>query len=177
MLEIEGVKLLSCNKGAVGSVKVPDFITEICSEAFSNCTGIENIVIPDSVKIIGPWAFNNCTKLKEIRIPDLITEIATGTFENCSNLTDVSFPDSLTKIGTYAFRGCHNLVSICIPETVVDFGEGGAFHFCEKLEKIYYPNLELLESTLDHDVKVVTPNDYPDVEDDWMLTKEDLDAE
>ena len=45
---------------------IPDSVTTINSNAFSNCTGLTSITIPDSVTNIGEKVFYNCSELETV---------------------------------------------------------------------------------------------------------------
>ena len=78
LLNIRDGTLISVvdKKKLVGSLVLPDSVTEIGEEVFSGCTGLTHVVIPNSVTKIGGGAFNECSSLTSVAIPDSITEIS-----------------------------------------------------------------------------------------------------
>ena len=118
---------------------IPDGVTSICDDAFSNCTSLTSIAIPSTVTNIGAYAFNNCTSLISITIPDGVTSIEYGAFGDCSSLTSITIPDSITSIGYEAFINCDNLLSITIPDSVTWIGDL-AFCGCKSLVNVTIPN-------------------------------------
>ena len=48
------------------SVTIPNSVTTIGSEAFSDCTNLQKVNIGNSVKTIGEFAFNKCTNITQI---------------------------------------------------------------------------------------------------------------
>lgn len=76
--EIKNLKIPSVYKDI--PIKVID------SNAFENCSKLENIVLPDCIEIIRNSAFYNCKSLKKINIPNNIKIIGNKVFENCENL-------------------------------------------------------------------------------------------
>ena len=90
---------------------IPDGVTYIGDNAFSDCTNLEKIKCPDSVVYIGAFAFNRCTGLTSIVLPDGITDIHQATFCFCSALTSIVIPNTVTYIWPNAFYGCDNLVA------------------------------------------------------------------
>ena len=88
----------------IGSLVLPDGITEIDKFAFSDCSGLTNIVIPNSVKVIADYAFSCCTGLTSMVIPDSVTAINGAVFYDCTGLTNVVIPDTVTEIGDGAFE-------------------------------------------------------------------------
>ncbi|MEE0930801.1 MAG: leucine-rich repeat protein, partial [Acutalibacteraceae bacterium] len=105
------------------------------------CDSLTSITIPDSVTSIGSDAFSQCSSLTSITIPNSVTTIGYGTFEDCDSLTSITIPDSVTSIGSDAFRGCSSLTSITIPDSVTSIG-GYAFYKCSSLSDVYYTGSE-----------------------------------
>ena len=150
------------------SYRIPESVTSIELEAFSNCANLESIHIPESVTSIGYQAFFGCTGLKSVNIPKSVTSIGNNAFSdcdslesvtfgegsqitsignfafyNCTSLTSIDIPESVTSIGTYAFRNCASLTSIEIPESVTSL-ETSAFYLCTGLESIFLPDKDTL---------------------------------
>ena len=93
----------------ITSVKIPNTITSIGSQAFSNCTGLSGeLVIPDSVIILGGSAFRECSNLTgALVIPNSVTYIGEYAFQGCSSFSgDLIVPDSVKSVGTHAFSKC-----------------------------------------------------------------------
>ena len=78
-------------------------VTNIFSEAFSNCTNLISVIIPDGVTKIGKSAFDGCTNLTSVNISDAVTSIGQRSFYKCEGLTSVTIPESVTTIGDEAF--------------------------------------------------------------------------
>ena len=102
------------------STIIPNSVTKICNNAFSDCNELTSITIPNSVTSIGRTAFYGCSRLISIVIPDSVTEIGDYAFSNCSGLTSVTIPDSVTEIGRNAFNGCNNLTSIRVQKGSIE---------------------------------------------------------
>ena len=75
------------------------------------------MTIPDSVTTMGNNVFSNCASLTSITIPDSVTTIGKGSFNNCSSLTSITIPGNVTKIGKKLFNGCTNLTNITFAGT------------------------------------------------------------
>ena len=74
----------------IGSLVLPDSVTEIGDYAFADCSGLTSIVIPDSVTVIGEAAFFGCTGLTTIAVPGSVTAIGNGAFAACVNLMQLT---------------------------------------------------------------------------------------
>ena len=125
------------NCKSLNSIRLPDTVQEIGSGAFSGCSGLSVIVIPKSVTGIGYAAFEDCSSLPEIVIPEGVTGIGSSTFWNCSSLTDFTIPPAVTEISQFAFYGCKALEHITIPYGVTKI-EDDAFKYCSALRTVDY---------------------------------------
>ncbi len=117
-------------------VKLPDTITEIGYEAFTN-SSIEEIVIPDSVTYIAPYAFEFCNKLKKVSLSKNVKVIESQTFCGCTELTEIILPEGLQIIGDHAFDGCTSLEEIVIPGSVKEI-RSNAFGGCSSLKVLTF---------------------------------------
>ncbi len=132
---IDSGSIIAVASGAInGAVTIPDGITSIDNDAFSDCTSLTSITIPDSVTSIGNSAFSNCTSLTSITIPDNVTSIGNFAFLSCTSLISITIPDRVTSIGDWAFQDCTSLTSITIPE-MASIGNY-AFRRCTSLTSI-----------------------------------------
>ncbi|MCI5857421.1 MAG: InlB B-repeat-containing protein [Agathobacter sp.] len=73
------------------SITIPDSVTEIYGNAFSECTALTEITIPAGVKRILFKVFSGCTSLKEVRIEGVMTEIWFDAFKNCTSLEKIYY--------------------------------------------------------------------------------------
>lgn len=141
--KIEGMAFRGCS--LLQSVKLPDGITYIGSNAFMYCSELNEIMIPDSMIELDYWAlaysgitkvslpsslkaikgmaFFECTKLESIVIPDSVSEIGNSAFTDCFKLQSVTLPKNLTVINDAAFSDCHSLKQITIPQGVISIGK------------------------------------------------------
>ena len=168
----EGTKII-CDDAfcwcSLQSVEIPNSVTTIGKEAFSECRSLQSVEIPNSVRTIGDNAFFWCTSLKEIIIPSSVKSILGNPFANCkcnvenysphfiikdgvlydscmniliaclSPKTTFAIPNSVTTIGGAAFYECYSLQSVEIPNSVTSIGIG-AFYYCTSLQSVEIPN-------------------------------------
>ncbi|MBR0413953.1 MAG: leucine-rich repeat protein [Clostridia bacterium] len=120
-----------CSK--LATVNFGNAVTSIKGFAFNGC-GFENIVIPEKITQIQLDAFSDCALLKSVTISEGVTTLTTNVFKNCVNLTDVNLPASLVRIGKEAFAGCTSLSKIAFPENV-KYCYKGAFSGCTALKE------------------------------------------
>ena len=101
-------------------------VTSIGNNAFSGCGSLtSSITIPSGVTSIGEYAFSGCSAVTSITIPSSVTSIGDYAFFECLLLKSVNFTptSSVTSIGQYAFSNCSSLTSITIPSSVESIGE------------------------------------------------------
>ena len=121
------------------SVSIPNSVTSIGERAFSHCTGLTSVTIGNSVTEIGAWALSGCTGLPSVTIGNSVTSIGEGAFSHCSGLTSVTIGNSVTSIGESAFWDCPGLTEITIGNSVTEIG-GYAFHDCSGLTSVTIGN-------------------------------------
>ena len=140
--------LIVCPCGKTGSFSIPDGVTSIGANAFSDCKNLTGVTIPNSVTSIGASAFYACKSLTGMTIPNSVTSIGDYAFSACSNLTGVKLPNNLTVIGNGVFQACLNLSCVSIPKSVTSIGKR-AFERCSGLEYVLVHNAE---TSFDSDV-------------------------
>ena len=143
----------------IGSLVLPEGITEIGMFAFAHCSGLTSIIIPDSVTKIGQGAFACCFGLSCITIPCTVTEIADEVFF-WNGLIHIVIPDTVIKIGKDAFSDCSSLTSVIIPHSVAEIGDE-AFFGCTNLKTV------IIESTI---IKTIKDNAFENVHADIHFT-------
>ncbi len=85
----------------LSSINLPEGLTTIEDEAFSECTQLTSIDLPDSLKTIGYAAFDYCTKLSSVTLPSGLKEIGQNAFSFCP-ISRVDVPAGVT-LGRGAF--------------------------------------------------------------------------
>lgn len=148
-------------KNKILSVSLPEGLTSIETNAFSECGNLKSVYIPDSVTEIGDCAFYECSHLAEINVPDHVLkvgeEILTDTewFENqpegvvylghiavgCKGTIE---PETVLRKGTTVlasglFYGQTSLMSCILPEGIEEIPEE-CFSLCSGLKTISMPD-------------------------------------
>lgn len=109
------------------SASIPDSVTSISMNAFSDCRSLANIVIPNGVTSISMNTFSGCSSLANIVIPDGVTSIGSRAFENCTNLTTVEMVNNnALTIGALTFFNCTKLSTVKLPATPPTIGSGSS---------------------------------------------------
>ena len=117
----------------IARVSLPEGLTNICDNAFYQCSNLQSIIIPNTVTSIGRQAFINCTSLKQVTLSNAVETIGHSAFSSTS-ITSITLPSSVTSIEDYAFSYCEKLTEITIPGSVSSIGNN-AFQYCEQLSK------------------------------------------
>lgn len=84
--------------GKITSIKIPDTVTEIGSNAFAEWRTIRQIELPDNDLSIGASGFMNCRGLTSITFKRDVTFEVNATFSRCTALTSVTFGGDIPRI-------------------------------------------------------------------------------
>lgn len=132
--------LIFCPIGKTGVVKIPDGVTRIRKNAFSN-SKISKVILPDSMVSLQNEAFYGCEYLKEIDFGHGIEQIGGNgsqhVFSGCS-MKKLVFPPQIKEIGINAFLSCGELEEVIFNEGLETIHRG-AFKNCPKLTEINLP--------------------------------------
>lgn len=114
---------------------VPDYVTYIADEAFSNAKSLEEVVIHGKVAHIGSDAFYKTTALRSISVSednsifrsiDGVLFDKEGTrlicYTNGSDMRSYTIPDGVTEVYDWAFAYCEDIEEIVIPDSVERVG-------------------------------------------------------
>lgn len=101
------------NNKKIRSVKLPESITTIETNAFCYCDNLEDIVLPNKLQSIGETAFYRCNSLTSVTIPASVHEICNCAFKQCENLRSVNLmSNTIWHAGSDVFCLCPNLTSV-----------------------------------------------------------------
>lgn len=128
---------------------IPEGVTEIGREIFSNCENLYSVSLPDSLKSIGDRAFYNCKSLWQINLPGTLEHIGESVFEGCYPKSMVLPFAGENQDGTgnarfsYLFGGEDSKDSSCVPrslQTVMLTGDtkigDEAFYGCKGISDV-----------------------------------------
>lgn len=190
-------ELIKVPAGKKGAVVIPDGVTNIHNDTFSDCNELTGVTIPSSIQNIGNSVFSSCTGLCDIFV-DPNNTVYCGTdgilySKDMKKLISVPagkqglvvIPDGVTTICSSAFSSCIGLTGIKIPSslTIID---NVAFLGCDALDHVYYKgtrtqwneiqigcdNENLTSATIYYyEANAVDPN--PDMDGDNIITASD----
>ena len=126
------------SQASVRKVVVPDGVTKINQNAFTECVNVTEVVLPDSVTTFRGGVFQNCAKLTTVRLPQSLTAIPENTFSGCAKLTAVNLPEGVTSVEKNAFKGCESLAEITLPQGLTHI-HSDAFSRCTSLTSLSLP--------------------------------------
>ena len=143
-------------QGVNGDVVIPDGVTSIGDDAFSDCSGLTSVTIPDSVTSIGFSAFSGCSSLKSVTIGSGLASVGVGSFypyrdsafAGCCSLMSFAVSNAnpnykslkgllMTKDGKVLVHGVNG--DVAIPGSVTSIGTC-AFYGCSGLTSVTIPD-------------------------------------
>lgn len=109
---------------------LPDAVTRIGGEAFSNTRPTSTLIIPESVKVIDRLAFGYIWEEASLVLPGALERLEEYALGNTSINFEIKLPPTLKYIGDGAFAGASNAYgAFSIPQGLEYLG-GNAFHCC-----------------------------------------------
>ena len=125
------VEMYSFNRAAVKTVRFAPVPLNIRKGAFENASLLEEIIIPEGVTTIPENCFSECVSLKRVVLPSTLEKISNFAFSGCSALAEISLPESLKEIGWCAFSRS-GLTAVTAPASLAALS-AEAFADCESL--------------------------------------------
>lgn len=108
----------------VGSVSMPDTISEIGTAAFNTSNGLTRVHLSEALTAIPAGAFlkndTSAPALEEVVIPSKVTSIGASAFAGCK-VSKLSMPEGLSVINGSAFLN-HQLSKVTLPSSVTSVG-------------------------------------------------------
>lgn len=120
------------------NIVIPNTVTNIGDDAFTDSANLTSIAIPSGVASIGESTFDACASLASVTIPGSVTNIGNSAFQDCAALTNIVIPPGVISIGENAFYSCRALSGVTIADTVTGIGTN-AFAYCTKLTSVTIP--------------------------------------
>lgn len=99
----------------LNELTIPEGIT-IIPFRFCACSGIKTINLPQTISVMSFESFSQCEKLENINIPNGIKSIGSACFEKCISLLSISIPSSLRSIPERCFDECYKLKDVKIEQ-------------------------------------------------------------
>lgn len=85
----------------------------INSNAFKDCTKLEEVIIEKNTITIGAGAFKGCTKLKKVVLGDGVSISSSGSqFSGCKSLKSIILPKSVQSLANTTFENCSSELKI-----------------------------------------------------------------
>ena len=119
---LETIQQLALGYTGIDTIELPQSLTTIGEQAFSNCKSLNYVNIHNGVTTIYAYAFSECENLKAISIPDTVTLMKGNIFAGCDNLEYVRLGSGISELPGSAFSGCNLLENLTIPSNVTTIG-------------------------------------------------------
>ena len=117
---------------------VPEGVTVIAEQAFSDAKNLESVTLPSSLRTIKSLAFFYSKKLSQITIPEGVRTIETSAFSSLDALETITIPGSVDKIGGI-FGSDKNLHTIILRNGVQSIGSS-VFSSLPALQTVHIPS-------------------------------------
>ena len=96
----------------VGSGAMYDYSTSAPAPWSELKNSFHTLVLPQGLTNIGDNAFSDCAALQAVAIPTTVTNIGAAAFQNCTALTTVLIPEGVQHLEDNAFKGCSALATV-----------------------------------------------------------------
>jgi hypothetical protein len=134
----------SFNRSTITSLLIPEGVTTVGDEAFTNCKKLTSIVFPSTLNVMANNIFNgNNSSMRTVDMSKstLITQIPDQFFEGMGsdpNGIVIHLPPTITTIGTRAFR-YSRIRNFVVPEGVTSMGSE-VFTYSYLLQSLVLPS-------------------------------------
>jgi hypothetical protein len=96
---------------SIHTVKIPEGVTTIPSNAFSHCSLLDTVELPSTITTLDATCFAWCYALKTVTLPASLTDIKTYVFSSCP-FEEVTIPAAVNNILDNAFGNQSKLKSV-----------------------------------------------------------------
>lgn len=100
----------------IESILLPNGIEVIPENCFSDCLKLSQVSLSSST--ISSEAFRNCSALQQISLPENLTTIGDRAFEGCTNLVEFSIPPEVISIEPTILWDCPNISKLTIGKSL-----------------------------------------------------------
>ena len=122
------------------NTSIPNSVTSIGNNAFTNCLGLASIIIPNNVASIGIGAFSGCHSLMSATISNNVETIGNEAFADCVSMKSVSIGDGMKYIKDKSFYGCESMNNVYCHAEIPPSVETDAFQdFFIKYATLHVP--------------------------------------
>ncbi|PHQ81075.1 MAG: hypothetical protein COB66_03165 [Coxiella sp. (in: Bacteria)] len=133
--------LVRCKSSATIAI-LPDTISSIAKNAFSDCPNLAHIICTETQWMFLPPSLKHRIQGVTI-IGDDMKIIPDAFFSRNQSLVYIGIPDTVTTIGEYAFAGCINLCYPMLPNTITEIHQYAFFH-CAFSEFVFPPAVTII---------------------------------
>lgn len=143
--------------GEIRTLVIPDTVTKIGANAFSECRNLEKICFGSGLREVNDRAFENCFSLKEVHVKDVASwckisfnrghgpgshstnpfaVVNAKLFIDGKEVKHLVIPE-MTTIGAGQFAGCSSIEKVTCG-IGVSFKGYGQFEFCDNLKELHF---------------------------------------
>ena len=125
--------------GGLFQIEIPNSVTSIGSNAFSNCNKLQSIILPNSLTTIGSLAFSYISNLRKIEIPSSVTSIGINAFYNDQYLECIIFlgttPPTLGGVSNSLGQTSYTF-PIYVPDSAVETYKSAYTNYANRIKGI-----------------------------------------
>lgn len=133
----DATRLIYASAGADADFEVPDSVTVIAENAFSDHGKLTSVTFHENLKEIEKLAFQGCQKLEAVTLPDSLTKIGSYAFSDCTGLKKADTGNGLTQLPGGIFKNAVNLEEVTLGRSLTSIANG-AFYDVNHLNKIQF---------------------------------------
>jgi hypothetical protein len=119
--------------GRIRALVIPESVTKIGANAFTNCTELETFLCYGPLDVLGEGAFRNCAALETVVFVNGIYQIDAYAFDGCTTLNELWWKGKASRIGEAAFQNT-GLECFSLPVSRLD---KAAFRNCLSLRNVH----------------------------------------